>query len=105
MTQLTEDIVKIISTIPPGKVATYGQVAALAGNPRGARQVSWTLRTQTKKHHLPWQRVISAQGKISIKGDGALIQADMLRAEGVVVDIAGRIDLKIYGWQPDEIVI
>ena len=105
MTELTERIVKIIALIPPGKVATYGQVAALAGNPRGARQVSWTLRTQTKKHDLPWQRVISAQGKISIKGDGAHIQADMLMAEGIFVDPAGGVDLKIYGWQPDQIVI
>ena len=98
MAELTEKIVKIIGAIPEGKVATYGQVAHLAGNPKGARQVSWTLRTQTKKYNLPWQRVISSQGKISTKGEDAYIQADILRAEGVYVDPAGRIDLNTYGW-------
>ena len=102
MTEFTARIVKVIASIPEGKVASYGQVAALAGNPRGARQVSWTLRTQTKKAQLPWQRVINSQGRITIKGDGALIQADMLRGEGVFVDVAGRVDLKVYGWQPEK---
>jgi len=97
MTQLTQNIVQEIAKIPPGQVATYGQIARLAGNPRGARQVSWTLRTQTKKFALPWHRVISSSGRISIKGEGAYIQGDMLRAEGVEVDIRGHIDLDIYG--------
>lgn len=99
MTEFTERIVENIKGIPMGKVATYGQIAAMSGNPRGARQVSWTLRTQTAKHKLPWQRVISSQGKISIKGDGGLIQADLLRSEGVEVDLAGKVNLKKFGWK------
>ena len=102
MTELTEKIVRLISEIPPGQVATYGQIALLAGNPRGARQVSWTLRTQTKKFDLPWHRVISSSGAISIKGDSAYVQADMLRAEGVEVDFRGRIDLSVYGMKNDQ---
>ena len=99
MTEFTRLIVETIASIPEGKVATYGQVAAMAGNPKGARQVSWTLRTQTEKFRLPWQRVISSQGRISTSGDTALIQADLLRNEGIYVDPAGRIDLKEYGWK------
>lgn len=105
MTEFTERIVKIILLIPEGKVATYGQVAALAGNHRAARQVSWTLRTQTKQHQLPWQRVISSQGKISIKGDGAQVQRDLLVGEGVFVGPGGKVDLEDYGWQPKGISI
>lgn len=97
MTQLTEKIVQLIASIPPGQVATYGQIALLAGNPRGARQVSWTLRTQTKKFDLPWHRVISSKGAIGIKGESAYVQADMLRAEGVEVDFRGHVDLEVYG--------
>lgn len=97
MTAFTADIVRVIQSIPRGRVATYGQVASLAGNPRGARQVSWTLRTQTKKFDLPWHRVINSKGSISIQGQGALLQVDLLRAEGVEVDQGGRVDLKTYG--------
>jgi len=98
MTEFTGRIVETIKGIPVGRVATYGQIAAMSGNSRGARQVSWTLRTQTAKHDLPWQRVISSQGKISLQGDGGLIQADLLRSEGVEVDGTGKINLKKYGW-------
>lgn len=99
MTEFTENIVKTIQSVPHGKVATYGQIAALSGNPRGARQVSWTLRTQTRKHDLPWHRIVGSKGKISIKGDGGHVQADLLRREGVAVDMAGRVDLDVYGWK------
>ena len=53
---------EIISKIPKGKVATYGQVAALAGNPRAARTVGWVLNSHSKSSELPWQRVINAKG-------------------------------------------
>lgn len=98
MTEFTQKIVEAIAAIPYGKVATYGQIATMAGNPKGARQVSWTLRTQTKKLGLPWHRVIGSGGKISIEGEGAHIQADLLRREGIEVDVAGRISLKDYQW-------
>ena len=61
-----------ISTIPRGRVATYGQIAHLAGKPWGARQVSWILHSQSGKYRLPWQRVIGAAGRISLPAGGWL---------------------------------
>jgi methylated-DNA-protein-cysteine methyltransferase-like protein len=84
----------------PGKVATYGQIARLAGKPRGARQVSWILHSQSEKYRLPWQRVIGANGRISLPlNRGFFEQRRLLRQEGVDVDDRGRIDLKTFRWQ------
>jgi methylated-DNA-protein-cysteine methyltransferase-like protein len=95
----TEEVVEIIKAIPKGKVATYGQVARIAGNPRAARQVVRTLNTQTKKHNLPWHRMINAQGKIAIKDPmGADEQKARLVAEGVEVSEKNTISLKKYQW-------
>jgi methylated-DNA-protein-cysteine methyltransferase-like protein len=91
-----------IAAIPKGKVATYGQIAHLAGKPWGARQVSWILHSQSDKYKLPWQRVIGANGRISLPlGRGFIEQRRLLRQEGVKVDDWGRIDLKIFRWQPE----
>lgn len=99
MTEFTKKIVYFIKNIPEGKVLTYGRVAALAGNPKGARQVSWTLRTQTEKETLPWHRVIGSKGTISIKDDhGYKIQKDLLENEGVVFGLKDKIDLDEYMW-------
>ena len=90
----------LIAAIPIGKVATYGQIARLAGKPRGARQVSWILHSQSEKYRLPWQRVIGAKGRISLPLDGGFFkQRRLLRKERVKVDDWGRIDLKKYRWQ------
>jgi methylated-DNA-protein-cysteine methyltransferase-like protein len=89
-----------IVAIPLGKVATYGQIARLAGKPRGARQVSWILHSQSEKYRLPWQRVIGANGRISLPlNRGFFEQRRLLRQEGVDVDDRGRIDLKTFRWQ------
>jgi len=91
-----------ISSIPPGKVATYGQIARLAGKSRGARQVSWILHSQSKKYRLPWQRVIGAKGRISLPLAGGFVeQRRLLRQEGVKVDDWGRVDLKKFSWQAE----
>ncbi|MCG3219708.1 MAG: MGMT family protein [Candidatus Heimdallarchaeota archaeon] len=96
----TEEVVEIIKAIPKGRVATYGQVARLAGNPRAARQVVRTLNTQTKKHKLPWHRMINAQGKIAIKDPfGADEQKALLLAEGVEVSEKYTISLEKYQWK------
>jgi methylated-DNA-protein-cysteine methyltransferase-like protein len=88
-----------IVAIPVGKVASYGQIARLAGKPRGARQVSWILHSQSGKYRLPWQRVIGADGRISLPpGKGFFEQRRLLRQEGVKVDDWGRIDLKTFRW-------
>jgi methylated-DNA-protein-cysteine methyltransferase-like protein len=90
----------MIAAIPIGKVATYGQIARLAGKPRGARQVSWILHSQSGKYRLPWQRVIGAGGRISLPpGRGFFEQRRLLRQEGVNVDDRGRVDLKTFCWQ------
>ncbi len=90
--------VEIISNIPAGKVATYGQVAALAGNPRGARQVVRVLHSSSRKEGLPWHRVINSKGMISLTGEGYDIQRSLLEAEGVIFNEKGRVNLKIFQW-------
>jgi len=96
-------VYEMVKTIPGGKVATYGQVAALLGQPRAARTVGWALNVCPAD--VPWQRVINRQGMISIENMRASKQqqADLLRAEGVVVtEREGNlwVDLSYYLWQP-----
>jgi methylated-DNA-protein-cysteine methyltransferase related protein len=93
----------MIAAIPIGKVATYGQIAHLAGKPWGARQVSWILHSQSGKYRLPWQRVIGAGGRITLPlGSGFFEQRRLLRQEGVNVDDRGSVDLKRYRWLPQD---
>ena len=96
---LFELIYRVVRRIPPGRVATYGQVARIAGLPRGARTVGWALRALPDGSDVPWQRVINAQGKISFRPGGyaATIQQTLLEEEGVVFE-EGRVDLRTYGW-------
>lgn len=95
-------VLYFVTAIPAGKVATYGQIAALAGSPRAARQVGGILR-YTQDSDLPWQRVINASGRLSTYkvGTGELQKA-LLQSEGVVFD-DGRVDLASYRWQPDSV--
>lgn len=95
MTKFTEDVLEIIKMIPPGKVMTYGQISAYAGNPRGARQVSRILHSMSSSHGLPWHRVISSKGTISLTGEAGFIQGSMLIDEGIEV-INKKINLKKY---------
>lgn len=96
-------IVEVILRIPRGKVATYGQVARLAGYPNGARLVVWTLHSQQKRHGLPWHRIVNVRGGISLpRGDGYELQKAMLIAEGVKFASGDRIDLARFQWQPGE---
>ncbi len=89
---------QIIAAIPPGQVATYGDVARLAGSPRAARQVGGVLRRLPPDSTLPWFRVINRHGCISLQGDDLLRQRDALEAEGVVVSETGEIDLSRFRW-------
>lgn len=88
----------IVRRIPPGRVATYGQIARLLDWPRGARTVGWALRALKPGSGVPWHRVVNAQGRISI--DDAAHQQALLEAEDVVFDETGRIDLNRYRWTP-----
>lgn len=103
MLPFTEKVVQIIKDIPEGKVMTYGQVARFAGNPRSARQVARILHSMSKKHELPWHRVINAKGEIAIKDDAIYYEQMLsLEAEGVDVDARGRVDLEIYRVKSEE---
>jgi methylated-DNA-protein-cysteine methyltransferase-like protein len=93
--------IQVIKKIPQGKVATYGQVASLAGKPRGARMVVRVLNSAWKKDKLPWHRVINREGKISLKkGQGFEIQLGLLKGEGVKFETDNTIDLEKFGWRP-----
>jgi methylated-DNA-protein-cysteine methyltransferase-like protein len=95
-----EQVYIITRCIPPGKVATYGQIAQILGSPRSARTVGWALRALPDGHDVPWQRVITARGSVSFRpgSPGAAIQQGLLEDEGVVFNDQGRVDLKVYGW-------
>ena len=104
-TKFYQRTLKILKRIPPGRVATYGQIALYAGNPRAARQVVWILHSSSEKESLPWQRVINHQGGISLKpGAGFEQQKALLRAEGVPSNRHGRINLQKYLWKPKKIL-
>jgi methylated-DNA-protein-cysteine methyltransferase-like protein len=95
----TERAIRIIQGIPAGHVMTYGQVAAAAGSPRGARQVVRVLHSMSKKFELPWHRIINAQGEISFAaGD----QRELLEMEGIIFKDNGKIDLTVYRWFPSD---
>jgi len=96
----TRQVIELIRSIPEGKVASYGQIARLAGCPQGARQVARILHTSSKKEALPWHRVINKKGSISLKGLQKEEQRLLLEAEGVVFEADGTINLSFFGWQP-----
>jgi methylated-DNA-protein-cysteine methyltransferase-like protein len=91
-----------ISDIPRGRVASYGQVAEIAGIPRGARQVGYALRQLPEDHQVPWHRVLRASGNIAFDKDtpAHMEQVRRLALDDVAV-IAGRVDMQKYRWQPD----
>ena len=90
-----------IQDIPEGRVANYGQVAEIAGIPRGARQVAYALRHVPKDMELPWHRVITASGKSAFDPNTRhfKMQCNRLRAEGVRVT-NGKVNMQEYRWDP-----
>ena len=101
MQRFTQNVVAVIQAIPKGKVTSYGRVAALAGNPRGARQVSRYLHSLSEKYDLPWHRVVNAAGNISLpKGRGYEQQRALLEDEGVVFSGSRSIDFSVFLWEP-----
>lgn len=89
---------QIIARIPAGKVATYGQIALLAGLPGQARQVGYALHALPNPE-LPWHRVVNARGRLSLR-QGAELQRSLLEAEGIQFTPDSQIDLTRYQWQP-----
>ena len=92
---------QVVAAIPAGRVATYGQVAELAGLPGGARQVGRALSGLPAGTRLPWQRVVRASGASALPGEAGEQQLARLRAEGVPLT-AGKVDLKRSRWHPGE---
>ena len=94
-----------VACIPPGRLSTYGQVADWIGAYGCARQVGWALRRLHLPSSVPWQRVVNAQGRISmsLSREGSdWMQRDLLIAEGIPVDLNGHLPLKRFLWSPDE---
>ena len=98
---LRERIYEVVSRIPVGRVATYGQVAELAGMRGHARQVGYALHGLAAESAVPWHRVINARGEISPRSAGGPDPAQRahLEAEGVVFDAGARIDLARFRWR------
>ena len=98
----TAEVIKLIKSIPKGKVATYGQIAYLTGLYPSVRRVVWILHSCSEKEGLPWHRVINQKGTISLKpGKGYEKQKELLEKEGIVFDDKDRIDLDRFLWEPD----
>jgi methylated-DNA-protein-cysteine methyltransferase-like protein len=98
--KLYQQIYAIVRQIPPGKVASYGQIARLVDRCT-PRMVGYAMHAiDPEDGDVPWQRVINSQGRISAHGDGigTSLQRQMLEDEGVVFDLSGHIDLKVFGW-------
>jgi methylated-DNA-protein-cysteine methyltransferase related protein len=98
-----ERVYRVVRRIPRGRVASYGQVAALLGQPRAARTVGWALSSLTPAgvRDVPWHRVINSAGRISISRMdlSADLQRRLLEEEGVEFDDTGHVDLRRFGWE------
>ena len=95
-----ERIYAVIRRIPRGRVATYGQVARLAGLANGARQVGYALHALPDHTAVPWHRVVNVRGASSLRGGADVTQRLLLRREGVPADATGRVDLGAHAWRP-----
>lgn len=95
---LYQRIYALVQQIPPGRVSSYGQIGQLAGCT--ARTVGFALAALPVGNHVPWQRVVNRQGRVSQRADGGghLLQRDLLEIEGIRFDEQQRIDLSVYGW-------
>ncbi len=90
-----------VRRIPRGKVATYGQIATLAGLDGHARQVGYALHNLPSPSDVPWHRVINSKGEVSPRtsGDSHELQRMLLEAEGIEFSLGGKLDLKLYQWK------
>lgn len=101
---LYERIYRVVRCIPCGYVATYGQIARLAGLPRHARQVGYALHALPAGSDVPWHRVVNAGGGISRRAEpyGGQVQRDLLEQEGIVFNPSGDISLPRFQWKPPQ---
>lgn len=96
-TQAAAQICRAVQAIPRGRVASYGQVAELAGLPGRARLVGRVLSLLPPNSRVPWQRVVNARGEPGLRGDDAARQRRLLEREGVAFGPSGRVDLRRFG--------
>jgi methylated-DNA-protein-cysteine methyltransferase-like protein len=96
---LYQRIYEMVRQIPPGKVATYGQIARLVGGCT-PRMVGFCMAALPEGTDVPWQRVINYQGKISPHGFGygSALQRQLLEEEGIVFDLEGKVNFNTTGW-------
>jgi methylated-DNA-protein-cysteine methyltransferase-like protein len=93
----------VAERIPRGRVATYGQVARLAGLPNHARLAGYALHALPARGAVPWHRVVNAKGEVSPRRDGSehhVLQRVLLEKEKVRFDRSGRLDLAARRWKP-----
>jgi methylated-DNA-protein-cysteine methyltransferase-like protein len=96
-----DEVYALVRRIPPGRVTTYGAVAWMLGHPRGARAVGYALRALPDGTDVPWQRVINAEGRISLKSrhpEETNQQRELLENEGIVFDADDRVDFGRFLW-------
>lgn len=96
MDNFAQQVFACVYQVPAGKVATYGDIAKLAGMPSYARQVGQVLSRLPADSKLPWYRIVNSQGKISLPGERGDYQRQQLAAEGILLSEHGTISLKKY---------
>lgn len=102
MSDTYSKLFRVIRRIPRGKVATYGQIARLAGFPNQPRLTGYALHAlrDDNEKTVPWWRVINAKGEISLGDEsGRELQQGILESEGVLFSLRGKVDLKKFGWK------
>jgi len=99
-----ENVYEIVRKIPKGKVATYGQIAKLAGEPRKAKIVGWALHKNPYQGDVPCHRVVNRHGEVAggFAFGGKEVQKDLLIKEGIIFDANEKINLSIYLWRTNE---
>ena len=95
-----DKIYSVIKNVPEGCVATYGQIAEMAGIPRNARQVGYALSNLPQDKNIPWHRIINAKGEVSTRArlGRENVQRILLEEEGIEFDANGRVSLDEFGW-------
>lgn len=101
LSEFTKQVIRLIKSVPKGKVATYGQIGKLAGRAKGSRAVCQVLAKHGTSHKLPWFRIINSQGRIAFKTGTKHFntQKGLLQKEGVAFIGAGRVDLSKFQWK------
>ena len=102
--RFAQKVYEIVATIPEGKVATYGQIAAMAGEPDAAQEAGYAMSRVSPAQNLPCHRVVNKAGTLSpeFAFGGQEKQRKLLEAEGITFTVKGRIDMSRHTWGEDE---